>query len=327
MRRPKRKTKSKAKAARSRSRAKTAKSKSRTAARPRSRAKAKGRPSARKAKSARARLRTRRTRPRARVARFGTALAAADATTIDQIIRTAANSAIARFDWPPNRGVAPKGYMKGMALTFARVLCKLRAGDAAATEMAKAKTGNASNDALVRYDDTFSSLGMRNDVAGADTLRHLFALMIGHGMLEASGRHCVGRDTSAGNTNANDAEAGLFQTAFNAKSASSVLPALFEHYRANPSSGFLEVFKEGVRRCAPSDAINHGSGPGKEFQRLSKECPAFCVEFAAVVLRNRPNHYGPIKRHEALVKADADRMLRDVQNLVEASPHLCAALS
>ena len=340
MRKPKRKAKSKAKTkaakatrprakrakakatAKSRSRAKTAGSRAKRKAAPRRKAARSGRKGGATTSVLRAGIQ----RPGAGVARVGAArrLAAA-AGPFDEITRIAANSAIARFDWPPNRGVAPKGYMKGMALVFARALCKLKAGDPAAVEMAKAKSGTASKDALVRYDNSFRALGMRNDVAGPDTLRHVFALMIGHGMLESSGKFCVGRDTSAGNTNANDAEAGLFQTAFNAKSASSVLPPLFDKYRANPS-GFLEIFKEGVRPCKASDAINHGTGPGKEFQRLSKECPAFGVEFAAVVYRNRPNHYGPIMRHEALLREDADRMLRDVQSLIEANPSLCPAL-
>jgi hypothetical protein len=332
MRRPKRKSKTskaKAKTGRSRGRAKTAKSTSKAkTARSRSsakavtpRRKAKAVKSSRKAKATRSDLQARRARATAGVT---LALSAADAATVDQITRIAATSAIAPFFWPPNRGVAPKGYMKGMALVFARVLCKLKAGDPAATAMAKAKAGTAAKDALVRYDNEFRSLGMPNDVAGPDTLRHLFALMIGHGMLESSGKHCAGRHVAAGNTNAADIEAGLFQTSFNAASASSVLPPLFDRYLANPS-GFLEVFKEGVR-CRPVDAENVGSGRGKEFQRLSKECPAFAVEFAAVVLRNRANHYGPIKRKEALVHRDAEKMLRDVQAVVDANPSICQAL-
>ena len=84
---------------------------------------------------------------------------------------------------------------------------------------------------------------------------------------------------SADNTTSETAEAGLFQTSWNARSASSLLPQLFSDYRAN-SAGFLDVFKEGVT-AKPQDLQNFGSGDGKEFQRLSKECPAFAAEFAA----------------------------------------------
>jgi hypothetical protein len=248
---------------------------------------------------------------------------AADAATIDQITRIAADSAIARFRWP-NRGVAPKGYMKGMALAFARALCKLRGGDAAAQEMAKANTGNRNRDVLAWYEETFDSLGMRNNVAGPDTLRHLFALMIGLGMRESSGKHCEGRDRSTDNVTADTAEAGLFQTSFNARSASPRLPELFDRYLENPS-GFIQVFKEGVR-CSAASLENFGSGRGREFQRLSKECPAFAAEFAAIVLRNNRKHYGPINRREAELREDADKMLHDVQAVIEANPSFCPAL-
>jgi hypothetical protein len=43
--------------------------------------------------------------------------------------------------------------------------------------------------------------------------------MLGHGMRESSGRHCEGRDLSADNVQSDTAEAGLFQTSYNAHSA------------------------------------------------------------------------------------------------------------
>ena len=120
---------------------------------------------------------------------------------------------------------------------------------------------------------SLQSFGFTNDSAGPDTLRHLFVLLMGLGMRESSGKHCEGRDRSAHNTTAETAEAGLFQTSFNARNASPLLPTIFAGYRANPS-GFLEIFKEGVR-CSTTSLENFGSGDGEEFQRLSKACPAF----------------------------------------------------
>ena len=64
-------------------------------------------------------------------------------TPIEQITQIAAGSDIAHFNFK-DRGVPPAGYIKGMAVVYARVFCKLKAGDAAAIEMAKAKTANAS---------------------------------------------------------------------------------------------------------------------------------------------------------------------------------------
>jgi hypothetical protein len=242
---------------------------------------------------------------------------------LDPILQIAAQSAIFMHNWP-NRGRAPAGYTKGMALAFARVLCKLKDGDAAAAEMAKAATTDKTRDALAWYGNEFSALGMSNTAAGKDTLRHLFALLLGLGMRESSGKHCEGRDQAADNTTANTAEAGLFQTSFNARTASPLMPALFAHYSANPS-GFVVIFHEGVN-CTPKNLENFGSGDGKKFQKLSKECPAFAAEFAAVGLRNIRKHWGPINTKKAQVLAASDAMFKQVQNAVEASPALQAAV-
>lgn len=242
-------------------------------------------------------------------------------TPIEQIAQIAAASDIARFHFK-DRGIAPAGYIKGMAVVYARVFCKLKAGDAAAMEMAKAKTANTNKDVLAFYDQKFADAGMSNGVGGVDTLRHLFVLLTGLGMRESSGRFCEGRDRSTDNVTADTAEAGLFQTSFNAKTASPLLTGLFERYTTNPA-GFVEIFREGVT-CRPKDLENFGSGDGERFQRLSKECPAFAVEFAAVTLRNMRKHYGPINRKEAQVRQECDLMLKAVQEAVETS-NFCAA--
>jgi hypothetical protein len=267
----------------------------------------------------------RRARPQ-NLTRMGLApLAATAAGPIDTITGIAAASAIAHFSWP-QRGVAPIGYIKGMALVFARVLCKLNAGDAAAVEMAKANTGNAARDALAHYDGVFAGLGMSNNVSGPDTLRHLFTLMVGHGMRESSGKFCEGQDRSAPqNQTADKAEAGLLQTSFDARSASPLLPVLFANYTANPA-GFMNVFKEGCSPCTARNLENFGTGPGRDFQKLSKESPAFAVEFAGVTLRNERKHYGPINTRAAKVMPDCDAMLRQVQDFITASPGSCPLL-
>lgn len=134
-------------------------------------------------------------------------------------------------------------------------------------------------------------------------------------MRESSGKHCEGRDRSASNTTAETAEAGLFQTSYNARHAHTLLPQLFEQYLAN-SSGFIEIFEKGVT-CPPQDWENYGEGKGKEFQRLSKTCPAFAAEFAAIGLRNLRKHWGPINRLEAEIRPEADAMLQEVQKIVD----------
>jgi hypothetical protein len=242
--------------------------------------------------------------------------------SLDGIIQNAADSAIASNRWK-ERGVAPLGYTKGMALVFARTLCKLKAEDPFALEMAKADTGNDDRDALAHCRKQFADAGMDNSVSGPDTLRHLFTLLMGLGMRESSGRYCEGRDRSTSNTDAESAEAGLFQTSFSARSSSALLPRLFEQASAN-RAGFLDIFKEEVR-CRASDLENFGEGPGRDFQQLSKESPAFATEFAAITLRNDRQHYGPINKREAEVLPACDAMFKQVQDAVETS-NLCPLL-
>lgn len=237
------------------------------------------------------------------------------ADAISRITQIAAASSIANFNWP-DRGVAPIGYIKGMAVTFARVLCKLRADDPAAVEMAKAAAGTAAEDCLVHYRQKFSELGMDNSLAGADTLRHLFVLMLGLGMRESSGEHCCGRDTSAGNTTGSTAEAGLFQTSWNAHGQHPLMDSVFELYRANPETGFVDIFAEGVA-CNAANWANHGTGTGRIYQELSKRCPAFHTEFTALAMRNTSRHWGPVINRRVLLKDTANEMFREVQQFVE----------
>jgi len=245
-------------------------------------------------------------------------------SSIDQITQMAGASAIAHFNWK-DRGKAPQGYIKGMALAYGRVYCNFKAGDATALDMAQKNTGDQARDALAWYDDVFDAAGMSNNTSGVDTLRHLFVLLIGLGMRESSGKHCEGRDTTANNVTSDTAEAGLFQVSFNAKDASPLLPQIFAQYKSNPS-GFVDVFREGVQ-CSAASLENFGSGDGKEFQRLCKECPAFAAEFAAVGLRHIRKHWGPISRKQAQVRPDCDALLSQVQAAIDAAPALCSALA
>jgi hypothetical protein len=206
-----------------------------------------------------------------------------------------------------------------MAVMFAVAQRKLAQGDPAAVEMSRAASSDSHRDALAHYASRFAALGMRNDVSGIDTLRHLFVLMIGLGMRESSGRYCEGRDQSASNTSADTAEAGLFQMSWDAHGASRQIPRLLDEYQAN-GGGYREIFCEGVtpRR---GELDNCGSGTGLQFQQLCKERPGFAVEAAAVGLRNRRNHWGPINRHEAELRPEADDMLRQVQRLMAVGPN------
>jgi hypothetical protein len=240
-------------------------------------------------------------------------LKAADA--IARISGVASASTIASYNWA-NRGKAPAGYIKGMAVSYAKVYYDLGTQNANAVEMAKAMTADASKDALKHYEEIFEQADMENSKTGVDTLRHLFVLMLGLGMRESSGRYCEGRDRSGNNTTAETAEAGLFQTSFNARRASPLLPKLFKNFMANPTPSYKDVFKEGVR-AKESELENYGTGDGRDFQKLSKDCPFFALEFAAIGLRNIRKHWGPINRRDAEIKPDADAMFKEVQKLVD----------
>jgi hypothetical protein len=240
---------------------------------------------------------------------------------IEPIAKIARNSEIASYFWS-ERGLAPLGYINGMAVMFAKAYCNFRDGNAFAAEMAKANSGNSSIDALAYYASQFEEQGMNNDDSGINTLRHLFVLLLGLGMRESSGRWCEGRDTSADNTTSDTAEAGLFQTSWNAHNADPLLYSIFLEYQTRAIC-YSDIFREGVTPRA-HDLENFGSGDGEKFQDMSKNCPAFAVEFAAVALRKVRRHWGPINHHDVELRIEADRMFKDVQLVLE-STNICSA--
>lgn len=241
---------------------------------------------------------------------------------VEAITTIAARSQMPGLIWP-GRGRAPSGYNKGMALVYARVHLKYKAGSPAAKEMAKANTGDWDNDALQFYSSEFVRAGMSNTLSGPATLRHLFVLLIGLGIRESSGRYCESFDRSANDVTAESAEGGLFQTTFQIMSASPLLPELFSYYLAHPS-GFADVFGEGIS-CRAKDKESLGDGDGLKFQRLSKQCPAFAVEVAAVGLRYTCQFWGPIKRKEVEIRPECNEMLRQVQDFVDGQPNMTVA--
>jgi len=240
-------------------------------------------------------------------------------------------SQCASFYWA-DRGAAPQAYIKGMALVFAGALCNKDRSDVAL--VSSAKSDDLTHDALAWYDDVdiFSDLGMSNDVAGVETLQHAYTLLTGLGMRESSGEHCCGRDTSATNTTADTAEAGLFQTSYNSHVFSSELDTLYAYWKdvktLNPQKCLLDVFSENVT-CSASNWENFGTGEGLLFQALEKECPAFAAEYAAVMLRvsgGSGGHYGPLRRREAQVRVECNTMMNEIRQIIETNPLFCEFL-
>jgi uncharacterized protein (TIGR02594 family) len=235
-----------------------------------------------------------------------------DIELIGIITDIAKTSPIANYSWR-DRGRAPYGHTIGVALSFALAYQRLNSDDAAAQQMAKANTGDANKDVFAWYATEYRNLNMDNSAAAppVDRLRHLFALILGLGMRESSGRYSEGRDQSATNTSADTAEASFLQTSWNIRSCSPTIPPLLPEYWANPC-GFRAQFKEGVT-LKSSDLGNFGSGGGAQYQFLSKFAPVFHAMVSAVGLRNLRQHWGPINRKEAELRQDANTMLRAVQ--------------
>jgi peptidoglycan hydrolase-like protein with peptidoglycan-binding domain len=231
------------------------------------------------------------------------------------IMRIADDSTIADYNWD-DRGIAPTGWTQGMALAFGQSYKKLKVGHAGVVRMSQPRK-DSEYDALNLYREDFTELGMSNEAPGIDTLRHLYALMLGHGMRESSGQHCCGRDQSADNVSSDTCEAGAFQTSYNAHSASSPeFDNLMDEYLRGLSPGYLEAFSEGVS-CSASDWENYGSGRGEQFQNLCKNAPAFSAESCGLTLRNLCNHYGPIIRHETELRREANQMFQTVQDYID----------
>jgi hypothetical protein len=254
---------------------------------------------------------------------------AAAQSPLEEIATLAEKSKCAAIDWK-NRGTAPKAYMRGMALVFARAVCQADRADVKIVSGARGKPGTAADrtDALTWYDAKFVAANMPNDKDGIDTLRHTYALMIGLGMQESSGAFCTGRDQSQNFNQADTAEAGLFQTSFGVSRADRTLIGLFDQYTAKQDGCLLDVFSKNVK-CKPKDAENSGTGKGADWQQLTKTCPAFATEYAAVVVRKSgggKGEFNPIRKRVAELRTECDAMLSQVQAIAQSKPEVCAAL-
>lgn len=140
------------------------------------------------------------------------------------------------------------------------------------------------------------------------TMLDTYTLLIGLGMRESSGKYCEGRDLSAGNVKSDEAEAGMFQASWNSSGADAELKMLFDQYSKDQSKCKLTLFAQGVT-CKSHDAVNYGTGTGLAYQKLAKSCPAFAVDYAAVLVRVLKAHFGPINRKEAQIVPECRAML------------------
>jgi uncharacterized protein (TIGR02594 family) len=234
-----------------------------------------------------------------------------------EIAALAEDSALADVSWR-DRGKPPPGYIPGMAQAFAVAVLEHQAGHPAMVEAARGETGNTEKDALAYLKAEFAKIGMDNSVSGLNTLRGLFVLLIGLGMRESSGKCYEGRDLSASNVSADTCEAGLFQTSWNIRSASSLIPPLLPAHWNNPR-GLLKTFAEGINPTADNLRC-YGTGDGAKYQFLARYSPVFATMVTAVGLRSARSHWGPVSRKEVELRAEADVLLLAVQHVALSAP-------
>lgn len=236
----------------------------------------------------------------------------------EEIMAIAKNSSCNSYSFK-NRGRAPAGYIEGMALTFARSLCRAKKVESKPNGLVEILTSpnshRDSSDALTHYQSNFEQLSMSLANVGIEPLRAVYVLGIGLGMRESSGNYCEGYDKAAGgNRSSSAAEAGLFQTSYDSIKFSPELTNLYTEYKnSNASRCYLDVFKIGAG-CSNTSYL--GTGDGLEFQKFTRACPAFAAEYAMTMLRIARSHYGPINRREAEVLTQCNEMLLSVQELI-----------
>ncbi len=208
----------------------------------------------------------------------------------------AAASSCAKVNWK-DRGKAPIGFIKGMAEAFARSVCKVPGPQ---------PLGSTDKDALALYHLQ-------------PTLVDTFTFLTGLAMRESSGHSCEGRDQSAGNTSSETAEAGLWQTSANSVSASPSLRPIAEYYLAHTDQCLNDVFREGDRPCTAQNLRNYGTGEGVVFQQLSKSCPAFATDWAALGIRVIRRHWGPVNSGAVQVLSECKDMFKQIEAVVKKS--------
>ena len=249
--------------------------------------------------------------------------------------KIASESKCIAYNWK-DRGLAPRSYITGMGLVYARALCNRNSDD---VQLASAPVDSSSveMDALAAYQQDLTNAGMHSETP-VDILRHTYALLIGLGMRESSGKYCEGRDVNQCFTTPNSAEAGLLQTSYAAHIA--ILAFLKKQYTDNKRSCLKEAFGGSTITCKIEESNNQkcpwatsdvtgaeGKDPGADWQRMTKECPAFAVEYAAVVLRKNGGtngEFGPVRRHEVELLPECDTMLKNIQGFVESHPEACS---
>lgn len=189
-----------------------------------------------------------------------------------------------------------------MALAYAGAYCEAKRDAESAAAAIGRPVQDLPSDALGHY-----GIGGSTTV---ERLRATYTLLIGLGMRESSGKTTEGRDMLVQHPTAENAEAGLFQVSFDSIGDDPWLRKLYSEYSGQQDACRMAVFMEGLSGEPEPD---FGTGPGAEFQRFTKTCPAFAAEYAGVMIRVNARHFGPIRRREAEYLPACQAMLEEVE--------------
>jgi hypothetical protein len=258
------------------------------------------------------------------------------ADPVSAISKLVENSSCAATKWG-GQSRAPLSYIAGVSLVFARSVCHPERAEVVAASHA-VDPAKVASDGLAAYASQFKNLGMSNDASGVVTLRHTYLLLLGLGIRESSGKYCEGRDVSECFDNADSAEAGLFQTSYGIRNIDPSLTPLIGKYAADNGGCMLESFADHLTcairkshnpKCPDATSDIAGTGPGADWQKLTKSCPAFATEYAAVVLRKHggtKGEFGPIRRSQAQVIPACDALFSEIQTYIERNPAACSTV-
>lgn len=248
-------------------------------------------------------------------------VAAVPASARERIIALVGDSDCFKRTWA-DRGAAPMGYIKGMALTYAKSYCELVSTDlplvqemASPVDYSRVDKKGRLRDALAIYDSHLKPSRRLKLDTPVERLRSQYALAIGLGMRESSGNTTEGPDRTAPNNGPNEAEAGLFQVSFNSWAVSKNFQGSYEWYNGERSERCnLSTFMEGVK---DKNVPVRGEGPPALFQSFTKGCPGFAVEYVIVQLRKNANHFGPINTKKTEYRQSCQDLLASVEPLVD----------
>ena len=248
----------------------------------------------------------------------------------DDVAAAVTKSACANHSWNNgHQGKAPTRYLRGVALTYAASYCAFKSGSSPATLQMSAPIGSVNTDALAFYAQKDAK--SIHAATPLDRLETDYALLLGLGMVESSGRTWIAApyDKANPHPDASSAEAGLYQTSANSRNADPTLrgpPALrrvialrglIASYSARPSECRYDVFASGHDQPVTPPVGN--AGADADFQQMTKQCPSFATEYAAVMLRVKRHHYGTINQRTAEVGNICILMFKQIEKIVHCT--------